>query len=1622
MSIPINISKDTNLPTPKPTVGGGLAIDNSILDKQRKDVIPFDANDINPYDVMNFTFKYPEPLSNYTRYNVPINRYMDWNDKRAQNQSNVEKWGRGITKGLATGVGAVVENTLGIVAGLGELVSGGAYYDNFVGKSVDKFNETLKEFIPNYYTQEEQNMTTLQKLGTANFWSDQVMNGFGYSVGSLATWYMTGGAGLVARVAGATARARALNGIYKGSKAISTGTNLAAQSLKSSARLKLANTLEMGLYMSLAESSVEARESQKTMYKDLVNKTIEDSNGLYQTELQIPEEDRADMLQASYSAGNANFITQLPVLMGTNLFMFSKHLAGFGASKQTRLLKPKDVVYNNATKKVTNELGNRSTFRAIASRLTPAGKGAGTEAFQEGWQFASKVGSIDYHTDKYFNGGSEDMIRSISEGITETFGTQEGLESMLIGAIVGGGMGGGRSAIQKPYAARVKNAQYVTDLLNGGYLANSANKAMNYDAMVKVHLDMEKALESGNIKAFKDAQNKLLHYHAYDAIQNGGFDVFIEKLNDAASLEESEFAEQFGFNPDVSIAEQTKSYKNPNGQTKEDIVKKISARLTNFKKAYDAVHEQMPLDNPAVTNQAYVWGTSRMLVSEEKRKALETINKDKANLRAQLIFSLSEINSRNERMSNIREDVQALLNDQVNLVNGVPMLIGNPLSSESTAKTTSDTYEFERVRTALNETIKELVANNASSLVVSEFLKMGQDYLSLLAENQSGVNAFNKLNSSEYFQKQFATEVKQNIEKAKARVKEEKEAKDIADAKTEKEVKEAAPDAAGKTKVDKDIKEKELRDKEKDSKSYYLQLHGNKSVKEQLQMLTAITQEEMDKLSATEKAGLTKAIAELQKRLKDAKKPNLSPEEVDAQDERVVQGIEDIEETKTPFEEKEEYAQSLGFEDYSHVLHSLNKRNGLRRNTDITKERFLKLSNIEIKNLAAGSASAKANLKASNQVPPTTTEEVVEAEVEKQGHEKIIEDTPVIQTNLFVDVSPTGSKEPTLSLKLASNYDGTTIEVSSEDNTGTRRKVPVNASGVPVERNNQDTKNGRPIPINQDLLLGDVKGTEVEFEIIENDWFVENHKGKPTEIEQIPIYVKIGNEYIGKLQSSPSNERIDLVNKIREAEGKVDIGRITEGGGLGAITDTYNKETETKGSRVYGKEKVSYEQVEKLYADILDRIQKKSNANKVLRSKGKKTITAQSVIDDIVQNYINNTPLQMMPIGNPGVDLLKKYIKEQIEGQESKQKVTTKIAETFASSTNINNAVLEDAPGIKQFYNPLEIIGNLEATGVDQNRNVVLSFMNPDNDVPQFDVMYFEEGLVQEKNITESQIQEIQRIQSDKFDQIALIVPGANVPGGKTRLIITSTANLSEAAQKQVIKSLAERDFEKVKEIAAVSIRKTPSQRERFLFHDTFVRGQNYIVYYSNSQDALIRINELELVKALNNNNATYQQVVVNMADSGTGTRGTFDTVRQTTTEKTNLNLEQDLLSLLENKKYHVDMGRANTSDPYTSPVTGVEYDTYQHYLFNGTNELKNRLDSTNAQGEGHHSIVSIDVVKKGQSLYNNPMVSFERGTTSSASAAEVAQNSSFSAPSENTSNAGIVPSKNLQNKFPDKC
>ena len=87
------------------------------------------------------------------------------------------------------------ENTIGALRRSGESVyhqDVTKMYDNAVGRAVDRANEWMQYNFPNFATKAEQNATGLQSLGYANFWADKVANGLGYSLGSVATVYLTG--------------------------------------------------------------------------------------------------------------------------------------------------------------------------------------------------------------------------------------------------------------------------------------------------------------------------------------------------------------------------------------------------------------------------------------------------------------------------------------------------------------------------------------------------------------------------------------------------------------------------------------------------------------------------------------------------------------------------------------------------------------------------------------------------------------------------------------------------------------------------------------------------------------------------------------------------------------------------------------------------------------------------------------------------------------------------------------------------------------------------------------------------------------------------------------------------------------------------------------------------------------------------------------------------------------------------------------------------------------------------------------------------------------------------------------------------------------------------------------
>ena len=1319
------------------------------------------------YDSMNFTGKYKDKISDYRKYGVPTSRYFNWDQERAKNQGIGEKWVNGLAKAGVTTLGAVAENTLGIAFGLGELVKGGAYYDNYIGRSIDKMNENMREAFPNYRTQEEQELSTGKKLLTANFWADTVANGFGYSLGSLATIYLTGGVGLVGRAAKSMQ-------IYNTAKALSTGTKIANTVGKGSrftrqGFINSVNMFEMGLYMSLAESSVEARENQKRTYEALIAKELE-LQGLA-NKSQLSAIDLKAIEDASYASGNRHFITQLPVLMGTNLFMFGKQVAGFKASTKVN----KDVAFDAALNKTVSTIANQGKFKNALSRLRPFVEGAATEAFQEGWQFASGVISSDYHTDKYFNGGVANLTESIYKGITETLGTQEGLESMLVGAIVGGGMSGVSSAVSKPFKQRKAAADYAAELINGGFMDNANNKMLDYNAQAKVVQEMEKALKEvmpdgtvGNIKRFKDAQFKLIQYNAFAALESGTYDVFREKLKDSKSLSDVEFAKAFGFNTEMTIEEQA------GGKSKTDVIKNIEDKLDKFKKVYTNVNQMFP----SIPKSQ---GLDRLRMSEAEQKAEDAVHDKRANLRAELILSASGIENRNERLESIQKQMKDVI-ERGSKLNGVKIdsdidLILNP--GEDLLEVEDGKYDAETEVNIIGkglQDIKQKLLNKGVTAEVLTFDKLARDYIELFMDNSTSIDRYNKLASNKYFQDLFENTVKENQAEAEQVAKNEKVNEDIENATTAEEARKAAPeDASEEAQANARKKANALEKEEKESELKYLKLHKDKSPKEQLKSLQYIAANE--DLSPTEKAGLATAIKLLENKVKKN-----STESVTTKEE----------------------VENLAITD-DNILRAENNQ---KIENNKPEERYVKPAS-------------------------TTTSDTRKSD-------------------------PVATSTGELNIVSATNTD----EVV---NVGTPNdpiyKIPVDSQGNPIEKDG-DTLDSKPILLQPELLLKeDILEEEIEFEIIENDWYKSDRLDKAEESwTEIPIYYKIGNAYIGKLEASNNEDRKAIVDKLLRGD-----------------------------------------------------------------------------------------------------------------------KVTTQISQILA--TNFNNSIDSETNEF-YFHNPQEVFGKEddiliaisepEIAGDPKTGQWSLNVVHPDKN----------------KNDELDNINtEITREVTDKFNhQIGIVIKKENNPQGKARISIAMTSNLNSLANEMVIKYLSEKNYEAARMIVANSKnRKSANTNNSYLEFGAFESGQKYIVYKSPKLGKLIRINEDEFVKAINDNEAVFQ-IVTEKDEKFTG--------RKPNTTESKIDIVEDLSNFLSTKKYQVDKALMNSKvhtkeNPYISPVTGIAHDTYQDYLF----DSKELGDEPRIQDAGYNSILSTDIVKKRESMFNSPRITFKKGNILGETAPEIIKN-----------------------------
>lgn len=386
---------------------------------------------------------------------------IDNNEMAARMQTSGEKFRRGMgklaTKTLLYGVGGTVNLLYGTLA-MASQMRLSAFYDNEFMNFVNNTDEYINHSLAHYYTREEENMNFLQKMGTANFWwNDVVGSGLSFTTGAFLTAWMTGGLGL-ASLAG-----RGLSSLGRGLAGIGgrTASQVASVTLKNmfkpviremsrNAAVNNATRSVMTLgFGSSWESAVEANSAFKENERNYIDyfRTI---NGRDPS-----REELAEFNETNADVSNAVFAANMAIVGLSNFIQFGKYM-GIGKNFFSKTVsKPIDAfqrmrdryVFGVGVKKGANgalEAVKGNWAQKTAAMTWNVGKPMLTEGvFEEGLQGVASRTAEDYVRSRYdetYLRDTVDLFDSIRKSLGDTYTTSEGLMEVGIGAIIGGAM------------------------------------------------------------------------------------------------------------------------------------------------------------------------------------------------------------------------------------------------------------------------------------------------------------------------------------------------------------------------------------------------------------------------------------------------------------------------------------------------------------------------------------------------------------------------------------------------------------------------------------------------------------------------------------------------------------------------------------------------------------------------------------------------------------------------------------------------------------------------------------------------------------------------------------------------------------------------------------------------------------------------------------------------------------------------------------------------------------------------------------------------------------------------------------------------------------------------------
>lgn len=488
--------------------------------------------------------------------------FLDNEELSGQGQSWYSKAGNAIVKGFGIASSTLLQGTAGAIYGVGKWIEDGkfsSFYNNDFSQGLDKWNQSLENSLPNYYTHAEQDAAwyTPQNLFSANFLFDKVIKNLGYAAGA----YLSGaGWGSAFKLLSSLSKISAAGGLVNSSiaaeNAISDVVNVnklgKIENLfsnignKFAANYNLLNQTQRVMYaglMTTGEAGMEALQNANQFRKKLIDDYYGKNGQLPSGQDLQNINNQVDQVGNTVFGLNVALLTltntmQLPKIIGSSYNLEKRQLANTVKDIDDIVLKEGDQTLGTlgrTSKTQQYELASSAPtnkFRRITGNITKKIYNYGfspSEAFEEGAQNVISSGTQNYYNKKNREGQAGIIDDLFGYGVKQTLTSKDGIESILIGGL-SGAISEFRGNI-KEARERSVNTQTAIDAFNqtylGSYLKSATDSINRNENLQRERVD---AIKSGNILESKDLETDIRVNYLSPRIQYGKYDLFLDDL------------------------------------------------------------------------------------------------------------------------------------------------------------------------------------------------------------------------------------------------------------------------------------------------------------------------------------------------------------------------------------------------------------------------------------------------------------------------------------------------------------------------------------------------------------------------------------------------------------------------------------------------------------------------------------------------------------------------------------------------------------------------------------------------------------------------------------------------------------------------------------------------------------------------------------------------------------------------------------------------------------------------------------------------------------------------------------------------------------------------------------